>query len=180
LIYQDSTVITDIKEECQMAGTYSFDVVSEVNMQEVDNAVNQALKEISQRYDFKNSKTDIELGEEEIKVASEDEFRLNAVADILRGKFIKRGISAKALDFEKIEKASLGTVKQTVKIVKGISKEKAKDIVLAIKASKIKVQAQIMENQVRVSGKEKDDLQAAIALLKSKDFGIELQFTNYR
>ena len=163
-----------------MPSSYSFDVVSEVNMQEVDNAVNQTLKEISQRYDFKNSKTEVELGEEEIKLASEDEFKLNAVVDILKGKFIKRGISPKALDLAKIEKASLGTVRQTAKIVKGISKEKAKDIVAEIKGSKIKVQAQIMENQVRVSGKDKDDLQAAIALLKSKDFGIELQFTNYR
>lgn len=163
-----------------MAGTYSFDVVSEVNMQEVDNAVNQAKKEISQRYDFKNSKTEIELGEEELKISTEDEFRLNSVIEIIKAKFIKRGVSPKALDFGKVEKASLGTVRQTAKIVKGISKEKAKDIVAEIKGSKIKVQTQIMENQVRVSGKEKDDLQSVIALLKSKDFGVELQFTNYR
>lgn len=163
-----------------MASNNSFDVVSEVNMQEVDNAVNQALKEISQRYDFKNSKTEIEQSEDEIKISSDDEFRLNAAIDILKGKFIKRGISPKAMDFGKVEKASLGTVRQTAKIVKGISKEKAKDIVAEIKASKLKVQAQIMENQLRISGKEKDDLQAVISLLKGKDFGIELQFTNYR
>jgi cyclic-di-GMP-binding protein len=163
-----------------MPSTYSFDVVSEVNMQEVDNAVNQALKEISQRYDFKNSKTDIELLEEEIKLSSDDEFKLNAALDILKGKFIKRGLSPKALDLGKIEKATLGTVRQNAKLVRGISKEKAKDIVAEIKTSKLKVQSQIMENQVRVTGKEKNDLQAVIALLKSKDFGIELQFTNYR
>jgi cyclic-di-GMP-binding protein len=163
-----------------MASTYSFDVVSEVDLQEVDNAVNQALKEIGQRYDFKNSKTEINLGEEEIKISTEDEFRLNAVIEILKGKFIKRGVSPKALDFGKVEKASLGGVRQTAKIVKGISKEKAKDIIAEIKGSKIKVQAQIMENQVRISGKEKDDLQQAITLLKSKDFGVDLQFTNYR
>lgn len=163
-----------------MAGSYSFDVVSEVNMQEVDNAVNQAKKEIEQRYDFKGSKTEIELGDEVIKLSSDDEYKIKAVIEILKAKFIKRGISPKALDFEKIEKASLGTVRQNAKIVKGISKEKAKEVVAEIKASKLKVQAQIMENQVRVSGKEKDDLQQAIALLKSKDFGIDLQFTNYR
>lgn len=163
-----------------MASTYSFDVVSEVNMQEVDNAVNQAIKEIGQRYDFKNSKTEIELGEEEVKIISDDEFRLNATIEILKAKFIKRGISPKALDFGKVDKASLGAVRQTAKIVKGISKEKAKDIVAEIKKSKIKIQTQIMENQLRVTGKEKDDLQAVIQFLKQKDFGIELQFTNYR
>lgn len=163
-----------------MANSYSFDVVSEVNMQEVDNAVNQTLKEIGQRYDFKGSKTELELGDDEIKISSDDEFKLNAVVEILKAKFIKRGISPKALDLGKVEKASLGTARQIAKIVKGISKEKAKDISAEIKSSKIKVQTQIMENQLRVSGKDKDDLQAAIGLLKSKDFGIDLQFTNYR
>lgn len=163
-----------------MAGTYSFDVVSEVNMQEVDNAVNQAKKEIDQRYDFKGSKTEIELGDEEIKIISDDEFKLKSVIEILKAKFIKRGISPKALDLGNVEKASMGTVRQVGKLVKGISKEKAKDIVSEIKASKIKVQAQIMEDKVRVSGKNKDDLQQVIALLKGKDFGIDLQFTNYR
>ncbi|WP_055666818.1 YajQ family cyclic di-GMP-binding protein [Desnuesiella massiliensis] len=163
-----------------MASSYSFDVVSQVDMQEVDNAINQALKEINQRYDFKNSKVEIELGEEEIKLLADDEFKMDAVIDILKAKLIKRGVSPKALDLGKIEKASMGSVRQIAKIVKGISKEKAKEIVQEIKSSKIKVQAQIMENQLRISGKDKDDLQAAIALLKGKDFGIELQFTNYR
>ncbi|WP_139905081.1 YajQ family cyclic di-GMP-binding protein [Clostridium thermarum] len=163
-----------------MAGNYSFDIVSEVNMQEVDNAVNQAMKEIGQRYDFKNSKTELVLNDDIIKISTEDEFKLKAATEILKAKCIKRGVSVKALDFGKVEKASLGTVRQNVKIVKGISKEKAKDIVAEIKGSKIKVQAQIMENQVRVTGKDKDDLQAVIQLLKSKDFGVDLQFVNYR
>jgi uncharacterized protein YajQ (UPF0234 family) len=163
-----------------MASAYSFDVVSEVDLQEVDNAVNQAKKEIEQRYDFKGSKTEIDLGEEEIKISTDDEFRLKAVVEILKAKFIKRGISPKALDLGKVEKATLGTVRQTAKIVKGISKEKAKDVVAEIKASKLKIQTQIMENQVRVSGKEKDELQAVMQILRAKDFGIDLQFTNYR
>jgi cyclic-di-GMP-binding protein len=163
-----------------VASTYSFDVVSEVDMQEVDNAINQAKKEIDQRYDFKGSKTEIELGEEEIKLASDDEFRLKAIVEVIKAKFIKRGLSPKVLDLEKVEKASLGTVRQTAKIVKGISKEKAKEVVAEIKASKLKVQTQIMEDQLRVSAKDKDDLQAVMALLRGKDFGIDLQFTNYR
>lgn len=163
-----------------MASSSSFDIVSEVDMQEVDNAINQSKKEISQRYDFKGCKAEIEVSEDELKVSSEDEFKLNAVVDILKGKLIKRGISPKALDLGKIENATMGTVRQTAKIVKGISKEKAKIIVSDIKASKIKVQAQIMDNQIRVSGKDKDDLQNVIIMLKEKDYGIELQFTNYR
>lgn len=163
-----------------MASSYSFDVVSEVDMQEVDNAVNQAKKEIEQRYDFKGSKTEIELGAEEIKIASDDEFRIKAVIEILKAKFIKRGMSPKALDFGNIEKATMGTVRQNAKIVKGISKEKAKEIVAEVKASKIKCQTQIMEDQLRISAKEKDELQAVISLLRGKDFGVDLQFTNYR
>ncbi len=163
-----------------MASSYSFDVVSQVDMQEVDNAVNQARKEIGQRYDFKNSKSEIELLKDELKIISDDDFKLETVIEILKGKLIKRGISPKALDFGKVEKASLGTVRVSAKIVNGISKEKAKDIASEIKASKIKVQVQILENQVRVSSKDKDDLQQVIQLLKSKDFSIALQFTNYR
>lgn len=163
-----------------MTNSNSFDIVSEVDMQEVDNAVNQTKKEISQRYDFKGCKAEIEVGDDELRISSEDEFKLNAVVDILKGKLIKRGISAKSLDLGKIEKSSLATVKQTAKIVKGISTEKSKIIVADIKASKIKVQAQIMESQVRVSGKDRDDLQNIISLLKSNDYGIELQFINYR
>lgn len=163
-----------------MASTYSFDVVSQVDMQEVDNAVNQAKKEISQRYDFKNSKSEIELGKDEIKIISDDEYKLETVVEILKAKLIKRGISPKALDLGKVEKATLGSVRVTAKIVNGIEKDKAKDIVAEIKNSKIKVQAQIMEDQLRVSGKSKDELQAVMTMLKEKDFNIALQFTNYR
>lgn len=163
-----------------MATTNSFDVVSEVDMQEVDNAINQTKKEISQRYDFKGALAEVELNNEEIKINAQDEFKLTAIMEILKGKLIKRGVSPKSLDLGKVEKANMGTVRQVCKIVKGISKEKAKVIVADIKASKIKVQAQIMENQVRVSGKDKDDLQAAIQLLKGKDYDVALQFTNYR
>jgi uncharacterized protein YajQ (UPF0234 family) len=163
-----------------MASGYSFDVVSEVDMQEVDNAVNQTIKEISQRYDFKNVKTEVILGEDEIKVSSADEFMLKSVVDVLKSKFVKRGISVKALDFGKVDTGSLGSARQTSKIVKGLSKEKAKEIVGEIKNSKIKVQVSIMDTQVRVTGKDKDQLQEVMALLKGKDFGVDLQFTNYR
>ncbi|MDP4143011.1 MAG: YajQ family cyclic di-GMP-binding protein [Bacillota bacterium] len=163
-----------------MASNYSFDVVSEVNTQEVDNAINQATKEIGQRYDFKGSKAEISLSDNEIKLAAEDEYKLNAVIEVLNGKLIKRGVSPKALDFGKLEKASLGSVRQNAKLVMGISKEKSKEIIADIKASKIKVQTQIMDNQLRVTGKDKDDLQKVIALLKGKDYGVDLQFTNYR
>ncbi len=163
-----------------MASTYSFDVVSQVNMQEIDNAINQAMKEIEQRYDFKNSKSQIELLKDAVKIVSDDEYKLNTVIEILKGKFVKRGISPKALDIGKVEKATLGSVRVEAKIVNGISKEKAKEIVSEIKASKIKVQTQIMEDQLRITGKNKDDLQEVIGFLKEKDFNIALQFTNYR
>lgn len=163
-----------------MAATYSFDVVSQVDIQEVDNAVNQAKKEISQRYDFKNSKSEIQLGKDEIKIISDDEYKLETVIEILKAKLIKRGISPKALEFGKVEKATLGTARVNAKIVNGIAKDKAKEIVSEIKNSKIKVQAQIMEDQLRVTGKAKDDLQAVMSMLKEKDFNIALQFTNYR
>ena len=163
-----------------MASSYSFDVVSDVDMQEVDNAINQSVKEIATRYDFKGSKAEIKLSDQEIKLVAEDEFKLNSVVEVLKVKFVKRGISVKALDFGKVENGTLGSARQTVKIVKGISKEKAKDVIADIKASKIKVQVQIMDVQVRVTGKDKDDLQQTIALLRSKDYGIELQFINFR
>ncbi|WP_238882181.1 YajQ family cyclic di-GMP-binding protein [Clostridium sp. YIM B02551] len=163
-----------------MASSYSFDIVSQVDMQEVDNAVNQALKEISQRYDFKGSKTSIELLKDEIKIHSEDEYKLKTTIEILKAKFVKRGISPKALDIGKIDTASLGTVRVAAKIVNGISKEKAKEIQSEIKASKIKVQTQVMEDQLRITGKSKDDLQEVIGLVKQKDFNIAVQFVNFR
>ncbi|MBZ4655402.1 MAG: YajQ family cyclic di-GMP-binding protein [Peptococcaceae bacterium] len=164
-----------------MAKENSFDIVSEVNLQEVDNAVNQTIKEISQRFDFKGSKADVELTkEDEIKVVADDEYKLKSVIDILQSKMVRRGVSLKFLEYGKVEPAAGGTVRQIITIKKGISKEKGKEIVNAIKNMKLKVQAQIQDDQVRVSGKERDDLQKVIQHLKQQDFGIELQFTNYR
>ncbi len=163
-----------------MAKDCSFDVVSEVDMQEVDNAVNQTVKEINQRFDFRGSKAAISLEEDKIKVIADDDYKLTSVIDILRTKAVKRGISLKNLDYGKVEAASHGTVRQLITIKKGISKDKGKEIVAAIKDSKLKLQAQIMDDQVRISGKDKDELQKAIALLRQKDFAVELQFVNLR
>lgn len=163
-----------------MASSCSFDIVSEINLQEMDNAINQTQKEITQRYDFKGSVAEIEFKNDELKIHAQDEFKLDSIMEILRGKMVKRGVSPKFLDPMKLEPASNGTVKQVIKIKKGIQKEKAKELVQDIKNSKIKVQGQIMEDVVRVTGKDKDDLQAVIGLVKGKDYGIELQFTNYR
>ncbi|SEF92284.1 hypothetical protein SAMN05660865_01338 [Caloramator fervidus] len=164
-----------------MAGTYSFDIVSKPDLQEIDNAINQALKEISQRYDFKGIIAEIEFNKkDEIKIHAQDEFKLKSIIEILKAKMVKRGVSPKFLDEGKVEAATSGTVRQVIKIKNGISKEKAKEIVQEIKNMKLKVQAQIMDDIIRVSGKSKDDLQAVIHNLRSKDFGIELQFTNYR
>ena len=163
-----------------MAKDCSFDVVSEVDMQEVDNAVNQTMKEIGQRFDFRGSKSDISLEEDKIKIIADDDYKLKSVIDILQTKAVKRGLSLKSFDYGKVEAATHGTVRQILTIKKGIAKEKGKEIVAAIKESKIKVQAQIMDDQVRVAGKDKDDLQKVITLLKQKDFDIDLQFINYR
>jgi len=166
-----------------MADTYSFDVVSEVDFQEVDNAVNQAMKEISQRYDFKGSISKITLNKsaKEIELVADNESRLEAVVDVLKGKFVKRNISIKALDFQKAETAFGGTVNQKVKIVSGLPMDVAKDIVKRVKDSKLKAQVQITEEKVRVSGKAKDDLQAVIQFLReAQDIKIPLQFNNYR
>ena len=163
-----------------MAKDCSFDVVSEVDMQEVDNAVNQTVKEINQRFDFRGSKAAISLEEDKIKVIADDDYKLTSVIDILRTKAVKRGISLKNLDYGKVEAASHGTVRQLITIKKGISKDKGKEIVAAIKDSKLKLQAQIMDDQVRISGKDKDELQKAIALFRQKDFAVELQFVNLR
>jgi len=163
-----------------MAKECSFDVVSEVDMQEVDNAVNQTAKEIGQRFDFRNSKSSVVLEGSEIKIIADDEYKLNSVIDILQTKAIKRGVSLKSFDYGKIEPASQGTVRQVLKIKKGISTEKAKEVVAVIKGTKLKVQAQIMGEQVRVSGKNKDDLQQVITKLKETDVGIDLQFVNFR
>jgi uncharacterized protein YajQ (UPF0234 family) len=163
-----------------MAGENSFDVVSDVDLMEASNAVQQAMKEIRQRFDFKGSVSDIALEKEVMTLTSDDETKLKSVIDILQTKLAKRGVSLKALDYGAIQPAAKGSVRQVVTIKKGISTEKAKEIVKFIKGSGAKVQASIQEDQVRVSGKKRDDLQAIIQLLKSQDFGIDLQFTNYR
>ncbi len=163
-----------------MAKDSSFDVVSEVNMQEVLNAVHQAKKEVSQRYDFKGSKTEIELNDDIIKVTTEDDFRLNSVIDILKTRLISRKVAIRNLQYGKTEDAAGGMVRQQITIRQGIAVEKAKAMVKDIKASKLKVQASIQGDSIRVSGKNKDDLQKVIALLREKDYDIELQFVNYR
>ena len=163
-----------------MAQEFSFDIVSKTDMQEVANAVNQAQKELAQRFDFKGSKSSIELSAEEIVLVSDDEGKLRSVKDILESKLVKRQVALKAIDYQKIEGAQMGTVRQKAKIVQGIESEKAKAIVKAIKDAKLKVQASIQSDQVRVVGRSKDDLQKAMALVKAKDLGIPLQFTNYR
>lgn len=165
-----------------MADQFSFDVVSEVNMQELKNALDQATKEVKQRFDFKDSKTEITLKEKEkeLVVVSDDEYKLNAVLEIIKAKCVKRGVSLKAFDYGAVEPALAGTVRQTAKIQSGLASEKAKEISKAIKDSKLKVQAQIQGEQVRVLSKSKDELQSAIALLKGKHFGVDLQYTNFR
>ncbi|MDQ3710880.1 MAG: YajQ family cyclic di-GMP-binding protein [Acidobacteriota bacterium] len=163
-----------------MAKENSFDIVSKTDYAEIDNALNQTTKEVSQRFDFKGSKATVELTDKDLLMSAEDETRLRNMNDILQSKFIKRGISLKALDYQKIESAAGGTVRQTVKIQQGIPIEKAKEIVKFIKDEKLKVQASIQGETVRVSGKDRDTLQDTIAKLKAKDFGIDMQFDNYR
>jgi uncharacterized protein YajQ (UPF0234 family) len=163
-----------------MAQDFSFDIVSKTDMQEVTNAIQQAQKELAQRFDFKGSKSSIELTAEEIVLVSDDEGKLRSVKDILETKLVKRGVSLKAVDYAALEQAAGGTVRQKAKIVQGIEIEKAKAIVKAIKDAKLKVQASIQSDQVRVTGRAKDDLQKAMTIVKGHDYGIPLQFTNYR
>lgn len=165
-----------------MADEHSFDIACNVDMQEVLNAVNQAMKEIGQRFDFKGSKSSIELdkGKGLVNLVSDDELKLKSVIDILQSKLVKRGVSLKALSYGKVEQAAGSTVKQAVTLQQGIPQEKAKDIVRLIKDMKAKVSPEIQKDQVRVKAKNKDDLQAVIAKIKEKDFGIHLEFTNYR
>jgi len=160
----------------------SFDIVSDVDLQEVDNALNQARKEVAQRYDLKDSKSSIDFDAKEkvVTVISLNEFSLKSVVDVLQNKFVKRGIHLKSLTYSPVETAAGGASRQKITLKIGIDKESAKSLVKLIKDSKRKVQAQIMEEQVRVSGKDRDELQAVIALLKATDFPLPLQFTNYR
>ena len=158
----------------------SFDVVSTVDLQEVKNAISQAMKEITTRFDLKGSNSNIELLGEEIVLTSGDDSKMKAIRDVLDGRLVKRNVPLKALTYGTIEKALGGTAKQTVALQKGIPTEKAREIVKMIKGSKLKVQAAIQGEQVRVSGKNRDDLQAVIQMLKGSDLGIDMQFTNYR
>ncbi len=159
----------------------SFDIVSKVDLQEVSNAIQQALKEIHTRYDLKDSKSAIEMdGKEALVLASADEFKLKAVNDVLQSKLVKRSVPLKALTYGAIEPAAGSTVRQRITMQQGIPIEKAREIVKLIKNSKKKVQAAIQGDLVRVSGKDRDTLQEIIALLKQQDFGIDMQFTNYR
>jgi hypothetical protein len=165
-----------------MADQNSFDIVSEVDLQEVDNAVNQAMKEIVQRYDFKGSVSKITLkkAEKELELFSDDESRMKAVVDILQSKFIKRNLPLKAMDLQEVETVSGGKAQQKAKLVCGIPMETCKEVVKLIKDSKLKVQASIQDEKVRVSSKSKDDLQAVMQLLRGKDLKVALQFNNFR
>ncbi len=159
----------------------SFDIVSKIDLQEVSNAIQQALKEIHTRFDLKDSKSNITLeGKDAIILASVDEFKLKAINDVLQQKLVKRGVPLKGLSYEKVEPAAGSTVRQRISLQQGIPMEKARDIVKKIKDSKKKVQASIQGDLVRVSGRDRDALQAVIAMLRNSDFGIDMQFTNYR
>ena len=160
----------------------SFDLVSKIEMPEVSNAVQQALKEIGQRFDLKDSHSNIDLNEKDLKIilTSQDEFKLKAVNEILSGKLVKRKVPLKGLVYGEIAPAAGSSVRQEITLQQGIPIEKARDIVKKIKDSKLKVQASINGDLIRVSGKDRDTLQQAIALLRGADFGLDLQFTNYR
>jgi uncharacterized protein YajQ (UPF0234 family) len=165
-----------------MAQENSFDIVSKVDMQEVRNAIDQAIKEVRQRFDLKDSKSEITLAEtdKEILLASDGEYHLEAVKEILGQKLVKRGVSLKNLTYEKLEEATGKSVRQKIKLQVGIPIEKAKEIVRLVKDSKKKAQASIQGDTVRISSKDRDELQGIIALLRGKDLGVDLQFTNYR
>jgi len=159
----------------------SFDIVSKVDLQEVQNAVNMALKEIHQRFDLKDSKSNIAVeGKDAVVLTSQDDFKLRAVNDVLQMRLVKRGVPLKNLQYQAIEPAAGSTVRQRITLQQGIDTEKAREIVKLVKNSKKKVQASIQGDFVRISGKDRDTLQEMIALLRQQDFGIELQFTNYR
>jgi cyclic-di-GMP-binding protein len=163
-----------------MAAENSFDVACKIDMQEVTNAIDQARRDIATRYDLKGAKNEIEIEKMDITISSTDDMKVKAVLDILQSKLHRRGIDLKALTINDPVPAGGGLVRQKITLQDGVPMEKAKEIVRLIKDSKIRVQASIQEKQVRVAGKNRDDLQAIIALLKGKDLGIALQFTNYR
>jgi uncharacterized protein YajQ (UPF0234 family) len=158
----------------------SFDVVSQVDPQEIDNALNQTRKEITQRYDFKGTKTDVRIEENVIHIVSDDDFKVKAVVDVLQSKLVRRGVALKALVYGAIEPAAGGLAKQSITVQQGIDSDHARQIVKLVKDAKLKVQSQIQADQVRVTGKKRDDLQAAIQLLKAQDLSLPLQFINFR
>lgn len=163
-----------------MAKENSFDIVSQVDLQEVSNALDQAVRELRTRFDFKGSKSDINYDGEQITLIGDDEFKLKNVVDILEAKLVKRGINLKALSYGKIEPAAKDTVRQRVNLIQGVDKEKAKVITRLVKDSKLKVQATVQGDQVRISGKNRDDLQAVMQIIKDHEFDIPLQFINFR
>jgi cyclic-di-GMP-binding protein len=158
----------------------SFDVVSKVDLQEVDNALNQTRKEVAQRYDLKDSKTEITWDQKVLVITSADDFKVKAVVDVLQSKLVRRNVPLKNLEYGKVEPAAGGRARQTITVKQGIDSDKAREIVKHVKSSGLKVQSQILEDQVRVSGKKRDDLQAAIQSLKGADFELALQFVNFR
>ncbi|MNI48481.1 putative nucleotide-binding protein [compost metagenome] len=163
-----------------MSSESSFDIVSKMDMQELTNAVHQTEKEIDNRFDFKNSKSSLKLEKDALTITSEDEYKLNAVIDILQSKMVKRGITLKNLDFGKIEPAALGTVRQRLGLKQGIDQENAKKINVLIRDSKLKVKSQIQGDTIRVTGKSRDDLQQIIQLLRKADLPLDLQFNNLK
>ena len=163
-----------------MPSESSFDVVSRIDAQELENALNQARREIANRFDFKHSKTSIENDAASITVVSDDEMKMRNVVDIIESKAVRRGIDIKAFEIGALEPAAGGTVRRVIKLRSGISKERAKPLMEKIKALKLKVNAQYQDEQIRVSGKNKDDLQKVISTLKAMDFELPLQFVNYR
>ena len=164
-----------------MASDNSFDVVSKIDLAEVKNAVDQAIKEIHTRFDLKDSKSSIAIeGAEVLQLASQDEYKLEAVKEILRQKLVKRGVSLKNLEYEKIEPAANSSVRQKIKLMQGIPSDKARQIAALVKEMKLKASASILGDTVRVVSKDRDTLQKIIAKMRAADFGVELQFTNYR
>ncbi len=163
-----------------MAKENSFDIASKVNLEEVNNALHQTMKEVKQRFDFKGSTSEVRLEEKELVLTSDDDYKLKSLIDIMQQKLVKRKVPLKALSYGKVESALGGTVRQRVSIQQGISSEKAKEIVRFIRDTKLKVRSTIQADSVRIAGRDRDTLQKVIALLREKDFGIDMQFTYYR
>ena len=164
-----------------MASEHSFDIVSKMEMQELTNAVHQTEREIETRFDFKGSKSDLSLEKDALVITSDDDYKLNAVLDILKSKMIKRGLAVKNIDYGKIEPASMGTVRQKLSFKQGVDQENAKKINILIRDSKLKVKSQIQGDQIRVTGKSRDDLQSVMQLLRgAENLSLDLQFTNFK